>query len=112
MSEAPKPHVYEPTTADGHCAECGHNIVASWHYVKGADYAALRQRHAEAEAQTCATCRHRFVGMAPAGRPHFTYCKRTKVPVPALGTQTYVECRELGMRCGAWLASDAKARLT
>jgi hypothetical protein len=67
--------------------------------------AALRQRHAEAEAQTCATCRHRFVGMAPAGRPHFTYCKRTKVPVPALGTQTYVECRELGMRCGAWLAS-------
>jgi hypothetical protein len=42
MSEAPKPHVYEPTTADGHCAECGHNIVASWHYVTGAD-AALRQ---------------------------------------------------------------------
>jgi hypothetical protein len=50
MSEAPKPHVYEPTTADGHCAECGHNIVASWHYVKGADYAVLRQRHAAAEA--------------------------------------------------------------
>jgi predicted nucleic acid-binding Zn-ribbon protein len=71
----------------------------------------MEERHAEAEAQTCATCRHRFVGMAPAGRPHFTYCKRTKVPVPALGTQTYVECRELGMRCGAWLASEAKAAL-
>ena len=51
MSDPPKAHVYQPTTPDGHCADCGRNIVASWHYVKGADYAALRERHAEMAAE-------------------------------------------------------------
>ena len=44
MSEAPKAHVYEPTTQDGHCAECGHHLEASWHYVKGADHSSLCER--------------------------------------------------------------------
>jgi hypothetical protein len=56
--------------------------------------------------KVCDTCQHRFVGMAPTGRPHFTYCKLTKVPVPELGTQTYVMCVVMGNTCGAWAAKE------
>jgi hypothetical protein len=56
------------------------------------------------KAQGCETCAFRFAGMAPAGCRHPVYCKLTKVPIPELGTQTYVECCVLGSGCRAWVA--------
>ena len=49
MSIPPKAHVYKSGVT--HCAECGHHIEASWHYVKGATHHALRHQIIE----TCAT---------------------------------------------------------
>ena len=57
----------------------------------------LRRR----EGETCDSCEHSFVGMAPAGRPHFRYCKLTKQGAEGF-TAFYVECATLGNTCGAW----------
>jgi len=81
-------HVQWGKSHDGECLGC--------------DLEVARAALAEMRGRVCDTCQHRFVGMAPVGRPHFTYCKLTKVPVPELGTQTFVMCVVLGNTCGAW----------
>jgi hypothetical protein len=86
----------EQAEADLHALE-NKCVVSESAYTQqlAADLAALRQ-------QRCETCQHRFVGMAPAGRPHYAYCKRTMTPIPELGTQTYATCEMLGNGCLAW----------
>ena len=95
-------HLCHPTRSmasdsGGVCAHCGRTLHASLDYdddLAKAEAALLEQR--------CETCKHRFVGMAPAGRPHYAYCKRTMTPIPELGTQTYATCEMLGNGCRAW----------
>ena len=55
------------------------------------------------KARRCEMCQHSFVGMAPAGRPHYRYCKLTKQPADAFSS-FYTECATLGNGCNAWEA--------
>ena len=47
MAERPKPHVFEDSgQGTRHCADCGHHLEASWHWVMGKDLAHLEAENA------------------------------------------------------------------
>jgi hypothetical protein len=82
----------------------------AWHnayYVERASHATTKAELAALKAQTCQACEYSFVGMAPTGRPHIQFCKRTRIPYPEMGTQTYVPCECLGNTCGSWQKREA-----
>ena len=106
MSECPKNHTYEHWREDGHCAECGHHISASWHYVTGADYDALTKRADTAEAElaalkgrACDCCTFRW----PGKTRDRDVCGKVSIPGHSVAV---VLCDQLHRTCGAWAAKE------